>query len=158
MPANEEALSSGQFGMTDLYRGVPPGDDPRTEVFVRDGQATDGHHPDGHDGDHRLGGRPLDPRLRELEDQVMNLQAALQTQRLISVVVGMIAYRIGRPTDEAWALLARLSQQTNVKVREVARVICEAFDGHGRAEDAALLAQLIGLLSESTADDGRRTD
>jgi hypothetical protein len=162
MPAHGDSLSSGQFESNDLDRGVRAGDGLETDVFARDGHGRDGHHLDGHgrDGHHlvgrdrdgRLAERPVDARVRELEEQVANLQAALQTQRQISMVVGILAYRVGRRTDEAWGLVARLSQETNVKVREVARVICEAFDGHGRAEDAALLAQLIAGLPVSTID------
>jgi hypothetical protein len=172
MPAHGDSLSSGQFESNDLDRGLRAGDGLKTDVFARDGHGRDGHHLDGRDSDgHHLDGRdsdghhpvgrdrdgrlaerPVDARVRELEEQVANLQAALQTQRQISMVVGILAYRVGRRTDEAWGLVARLSQETNVKVREVARVICEAFDGHGRAEDAALLAQLIAGLPVSTID------
>jgi hypothetical protein len=162
MPAHGDSLSSGQLESNDLDRGVRAGDGLETDVFARDGHGRDGHHLDGRDSDGhhlvgrdrdgRLAERPVDARVRELEEQVANLQAALQTQRQISMVVGILAYRVGRRTDEAWGLVARLSQETNVKVREVARVICEAFDGHGRAEDAALLAQLIAGLPVSTID------
>ena len=58
------------------------------------------------------------------------------------MLVGILAERIGRTLDEAWAVVVRLSQDTNVKVREVARVFCDAFDGRGRAEDAELLTRL----------------
>jgi hypothetical protein len=172
MPAHGDSLSWGQFESNDLDRGVRAGDGLETDVFGPDGHGrdghhldgrdsdghhldgrdSDGHHLDGRDSDRRLAERPVDARVRELEEQVVNLQAALQTQRQISMVVGILAYRVGRRTDEAWGLVARLSQETNVKVREVARVICEAFDGHGRAEDAALLAQLIAGLPVSTID------
>jgi hypothetical protein len=152
MPAHGDSLSSGQFESNDLDRGFRAGDGLETDVFARDGHGRDGHHLVGRDRDGRLAERPVDARVRELEEQVANLQAALQTQRQISMVVGILAYRVGRRTDEAWGLVARLSQETNVKVREVARVICEAFDGHGRAEDAALLAQLIAGLPVSTID------
>jgi hypothetical protein len=109
----------------------------------------------GHcDGEHAA---PLDPqdRIRDLERQVENLERALQTQRLIGTLIGILAHRYGCTTDESWALVLRISQHTNIKVREVARVFVDACNGRAQPEDAALLAQLATQLP---AGRGRSTD
>ena len=104
MPADGDSLSSGQFLSNDFDRGVRAADGLETDVFAQDGHGRDGYHLDGRDSDgyhldgrdsnRRLAERPVDARVRELEEQVVNLQAALETQRQISMVVGILAYRI----------------------------------------------------------------
>jgi hypothetical protein len=91
-------------------------------------------------------------RIRRLERQVDNLHQALHSQRLIGMSIGIIAQRHGCTCDEARDVLRRLSQHTNCKVREVARVLVDAYDGRARAEDAALL---VRLAAELPADPGR---
>jgi hypothetical protein len=60
--------------------------------------------------------------LRERE----NLQVALNSRDVIGQAKGMVMERYGISADEAFALLARLSQETNTKVAEVARQVVEA--------------------------------
>jgi len=88
-------------------------------------------------------------RVRQLEAQVAHLQEAMLTQRQIGAVIGMVAQRFGCTTQQAWRLLVRLSQNTNIKVRVVARVLCDAFDGRSRPEDAQLLTRLAPHLPAS---------
>ena len=110
---------------------------------------------DGHgDGEHPA---TLDPqeRIRDLERRVDNLERALQTQRLIGTLIGILAHRYGCTTDESWALVLRISQHTNLKVREVARVFVDACNGRAQPEDAALLAQVAAQLP---AGRGHSTD
>ena len=99
---------------------------------------------DGIDNSSRLA-----DRVAELEEQVTQLEGALRTQRQISAVVGILAERLGCATDSAWSVLVRLSQSTNIRVREIARVIGEAYDGRGRAEDAELLTRLMASLPDA---------
>jgi hypothetical protein len=81
-------------------------------------------------------------RLIELQRTADNLSAAVATQRLIGVAIGVLAQSRRCSSDDAWACLARLSQDSNVKVREIARVLVDALDGVTRDEDAQLVARL----------------
>jgi hypothetical protein len=63
--------------------------------------------------------------LRERE----NLQVAISSRDIIGQAKGMVMERYGINADEAFALLARLSQETNTKVAEVARQVVEAGAG-----------------------------
>lgn len=104
------------------------------------------------------GSPSLADRVTDLEKQVAQLEAALQSQRQISVVVGILAERLGCSTDVAWSVVVRLSQRTNIRVREIARVIGEAYDGRGRAEDAELLTSLMSSVPDARSElpgDGR---
>lgn len=60
--------------------------------------------------------------LRERE----NLSVALTSRDLIGQAKGMVMERYGIDADEAFALLARLSQESNTKVAEIARQVVEA--------------------------------
>jgi hypothetical protein len=113
------------------------------------GAARPDSHPHAHahaqDGS-RNGAVPGADRVRELEVQVDQLETALRSQRQIGVLVGILAERVGLTVDDAWGLAVRLSQDSNVKVREVARVFCDAFDGRGQPADAELVARLMTAL------------
>ncbi|MDN5760752.1 MAG: ANTAR domain-containing protein [Microlunatus sp.] len=103
--------------------------------------------PDGYSStyaNHALSGDAA--RLAELERKVANLQAALESQRVIGAVVGLVAQRYGCTTDEAWAFLVRLSQDTQVKVRDIARVLHDSFNGESREDDVELLVTVTARL------------
>jgi hypothetical protein len=93
------------------------------------------------------GDRAAEPlQLAELRRKVDNLQAALVSQRLIGIAIGLTADRHGTSTDEGWQLLARLSQDTNVKVRDIAQVLTASYDGAQPLPDPDLLATLCERL------------
>lgn len=85
-----------------------------------------------------------------LQREVANLTSALQSQRTIGTVVGMIVQQHGWSSARAWEALSRFSQISNVKVRDVARIVVDAVDGQVRPEEVALLAaaraELLGCL------------
>jgi hypothetical protein len=85
-------------------------------------------------------------RLLALQRKVDNLLVALDSQRVIGVAIGLLAQRCGCSTAEAWDILTRLSQDTNIKVREIARILTDAFDGASRSEDAELLERVNDRL------------
>jgi GAF domain-containing protein len=60
--------------------------------------------------------------LRERE----NLEVAISSRDLIGQAKGMVMERYGIDADEAFRLLARLSQESNTKVAEIARQVVEA--------------------------------
>jgi hypothetical protein len=104
----------------------------------------DGHQPDGLRPDVALA-----EQVRQLDIQVAHLELALRSQRQIGVAIGLVAQRFGCTTDQAWRVLVRLSQNTNIKVREVARLLCEAFDGVSKSEDSELLRVLAVQMPAS---------
>lgn len=57
--------------------------------------------------------------------KVENLERALETRDVIATAKGMLMTRRGIGDDEAFAILRRASQRTNVKLREIARRMVE---------------------------------
>jgi hypothetical protein len=79
-----------------------------------------------------------------LEEQVADLRRALETQRTIGSLVGLLAGRWHCTVDQAWAAVVRVSQHTNVKVRDIARIYTAAHDGQDQDEhDEMILARLL---------------
>ena len=84
--------------------------------------------------------------IAELEATVAQLREAVVSRQQLGVVTGLVAARLGLTPEEAWAVLVRLSQDTNVKVREVGRVIHDAYTGRLASEDQGL-AELLDAKS-----------
>ena len=78
-------------------------------------------------------------------NDVIHLREAVSTRQRLGVVTGLVAERYGLPPDEAWSCLVGLSQLTNVKGREVGRIVYDGFCGQLAAEDRALAARLNDL-------------
>ena len=91
-------------------------------------------------------GSDLADQVLRLEIEVGQLREALVSARHIGMVVGILAARYNLTTDRSWALLVQLSQRTNVKLREVARVLHDDFDSHPELDDATLLARIAAKL------------
>jgi len=90
--------------------------------------------------------RPLDDHVRQLQTEVAQLREALPAQQLIGAATGLLANRFGLRTEQAFRVMVRLSQHSNVKVRVVARVLVTAFDGELATADAPLLTELLAQL------------
>lgn len=90
-------------------------------------------------------------RVAELEATVAQLREAMVSRQQLGVVTGIVAAKLEVTPDEAWAVLVRLSQDTNVKVREVGRVIHDAYTGRLASEDQPL----AGLLDAKSPDGSR---
>ena len=84
----------------------------------------------------------LRARVRELESEVAQLREALVRRQQYGVVTGMVAVRFGITPERAWRFLVRLSQQTNLKMQVVARVIHDRAFGRLAPEDQAFAARL----------------
>lgn len=70
--------------------------------------------------------------------QVEHLHRAMETRSVIDVAKGVLVFGLGLSTDEAFAALARRSQNTNVKVLELAsRLVAAVEAGEGEAALAA---------------------
>jgi hypothetical protein len=81
-------------------------------------------------------------RIAELEATIAQLREAMVSRQQLGVVTGIVATKLEVTPDEAWAVLVRLSQDTNVKVRDVGRVILDAYAGRLASEDQRLAALL----------------
>jgi hypothetical protein len=100
----------------------------------------------GHDG---VAHRWVSPtRVAELEATIAQLREGMVSRQQLGVVTGIVAAKLEVTPDEAWAVLVRLSQDTNVKVREVGRVIHDAFTGQLASEDEGL----AGILDAKSPD------
>ena len=58
------------------------------------------------------------------DEALRPLQEALSTRNMIEQATGIIMERYGMTPDTAFAVLARVSQHTNVKLRDVAEELC----------------------------------
>ena len=87
-----------------------------------------------------------DPTLRE---EVAQLQEAVQSQRAIGMAIGLLSARYECSTEQAWRSLLRISQDSNTKVRTVARVLVATHDGSSDDADQALLEAFIAHLPAS---------
>ena len=87
-------------------------------------------------------GRPDDA----LRDELAQLQEAVQSQRDIGMAIGLVSARYGCSTDQAWRTMLRVSQDSNTKVRTVARVLIATHDGTDGPEHRAALEELARHL------------
>ena len=107
-------------------------------------------------GSSRVHGLPLDralltkleadQRVADLEREVADLRTALESRTVTSVATGILAERFGCTSSQAWAVLTRVSSHTNLKVRDVARVVVALVDGTLEPEDAELVPRLAPHL------------
>ena len=102
-----------------------------------------------------------DSRLAQLEAEVAQLKEALQRRQQIGVATGLLAQRFAISPDRAWSLLVRLSQNSHVKVRDIAQVMINAQSGHIGPSEAEVLRTLQSYLPEDlrligSGGDGQR--
>ena len=84
-----------------------------------------------------------------LRDEVAQLHEAVRSQRDIGMAIGLLSARYGCSTDQAWRTMLRVSQDSNTKVRTVARVLVATHDGTADPEDHQALARFAGHLPAS---------
>lgn len=84
-----------------------------------------------------------------LRDEIAQLHEAVRSQRDIGMAVGLVSARYGCSTEQAWRTMLRVSQDTNTRVRVVARVLVATHDGTADADDAALLDTFVDQLPPS---------
>jgi hypothetical protein len=93
-------------------------------------------------------GEPVGP-VDALRDEITHLHEAVRSQRDIGMAVGLLSARFACSTEQAWRTLLRVSQDSNTKVRTVARVLVTTHDGSADADDVALLATFVRQLPPS---------
>lgn len=88
-------------------------------------------------------------RIADLEREVASLRAGLQSRQYIGEVSGLLAYRYQCTPSQAWAVLQRLSQEVNVKLRDIAGVLRRHYCGEPLdAGQARMLAAVRARLPE----------
>ena len=68
-------------------------------------------------------------RVAQLEAEIAQLKDALTRRQQIGVATGLLAQRFAISPERAWSLLVRLSQNSHVKVREIAQAVIDAHCG-----------------------------
>lgn len=94
------------------------------------------------------------PRDETLRDEIGHLQEAVKSQRDIGMAIGLLSARYGCSTEQAWRTILRVSQDSNTKVRNVARVLVATHDGTADAEARALLESFVSHLPASGWPEG----
>jgi hypothetical protein len=92
-----------------------------------------------------------------LRDEVAHLHEAMGSQRDIGMAIGLMSARFACSTEQAWRTMLRISQDSNTKVRDVARVLVATHDGSADPDDVALLETFAGHLPPSGWPSGQRT-
>jgi hypothetical protein len=85
---------------------------------------------------HRTEGPLTSPE--ELAAEVATLRDAIATRTIIGQATGLLAGQLGIPTYVAWRVMRRLSNETNIKLRDIARALVDAHDGRRSPEDAEI--------------------
>jgi hypothetical protein len=99
--------------------------------------------------------RRTDPhRTDPPRDEVAQLHEAVRSQRDIGMAVGLLSARFACSTEQAWRTMLRISQDSNTKVRDVARVLVATHDGTAGAEERELLARFAAQLPAAGWPDG----
>ena len=101
-----------------------------------------------------MSGTPLSPgepapHADALRDEVAHLHEAVKSQRDIGMAIGLLSARFGLSTEQAWRTMLRISQDSNTKVRTVARVLVATHDGTAEPEDHETLGRFVAHLPAS---------
>jgi ANTAR domain len=105
----------------------------------------------------------ISSRVAELEAEIAQLKDALKRRQQIGVAVGLLAQRFAISPERAWSLLVRLSQNGNVKVREIAEAVIAAHCGQLDPAKTKLISSIEKYLPDgirlvqTTADRQRTT-
>ena len=94
---------------------------------------------------------PIEPRGAddELRDEVAHLHEAMKSQRDIGMAIGLVSARFRCSTEQAWRTMLRISQDSNTKVRTVARVLVSIHDGTADPADHEVLDRKSTRLNSS---------
>lgn len=86
------------------------------------------------------------PQADALRDEVAHLHEAVKSQRDIGMAIGLLSARFGCSTEQAWRTMLRVSQDSNTKVRAVARVLVATHDGTADSEDHQVFTRIAAHL------------
>jgi hypothetical protein len=112
----------------------------------------------GHSTDHREGGTtptalgPDQYRITVLENQIEGLTRALHSRDVIGQAKGILVAHYDISADEAFTLLSRVSQHTNTKLSELARIFVARVRERGPAQQCLVVTEVLEcLLARTTA-------
>ena len=100
----------------------------------------------GPDGVVLLDGSDAQHRILQLEREVTQLREGLVARERVGIATGLVAERLGLSPDHAFALLRAVSQNRNVKLREVARIVVQARNGQLAEKEGQLAEELHYLI------------
>ena len=109
-----------------------------------------------------MSGTPLSPgepapHADAMRDEVAHLHEAVKSQRDIGMAIGLMSARFACSTEQAWRTMLRVSQDSNTKVRTVARVLVATHDGSADADDRLALARFVTHLPASGWPEGTQS-
>lgn len=84
-----------------------------------------------------------------LQEEVDQLREAINSHRNIGMAIGLMSAKFACTSEQSWRLMLRISQHSNVKVRDAARVLVSTHDGSASAEDRRLLNTISAHLPPS---------
>jgi hypothetical protein len=90
----------------------------------------------------------LDSRVAQLEAEIAQLKDALARRQQIGVATGLLAARFAISPERAWSLLVRLSQNSHVKVREIAQAVIDAHCRRPNSMNGEILSSIEEHLPE----------
>ena len=88
----------------------------------------------------------ISSRLAQLEAQVAQLKEALTRRQQIGVATGLLAQRFNITPERAWSVLVRVSQNSHVKVRDIAQTMINAHCGRISPIDAEIMSAVESHL------------
>ncbi|MFI7589281.1 ANTAR domain-containing protein [Spongisporangium articulatum] len=89
-------------------------------------------------------------QVQELERELATLRHGLDTRTLIGQATGLLAGSLHLSTGRAWQVLRLTSSYSNVKMRDVARVLVHAHDGVAEPDDEALAVLVVPALERAS--------
>ena len=85
-------------------------------------------------------------RVAELEREVAQLRDGLLSREQIGIATGLVAAQLGIAPENAIAVLRAASQNRNLKLRNVARIVVEAHCGRLAQTERGLASDLQYLI------------
>ncbi|MFC8363124.1 ANTAR domain-containing protein [Streptomyces griseorubiginosus] len=88
----------------------------------------------------------------ELRLEVAQLRRAMRTRPSIDVARGIVMASFGLSSEDAWTVLVTASQNTNIKLRQLAEGLMGAVDGQPVAEDVRQqMARAVARVRETSS-------
>ena len=81
-------------------------------------------------------------RAAQREAEIAQLKDALPRRQQIGVATGLLAQCFAHHPERAWSLLARLSQNCHVKVRDIAQAVINAHCGRLSPGEVEILSAI----------------